>query len=101
MKSRYSRRLKALPFLFPILALLGVPAVAQTAAASGDSVMWIDSATGNRVTTFPAAVSVADYKLQAGNIASSGHASSSKTGQSFFSADGGLTWIDSATGQSV
>ena len=86
------------------LAVVGTwsqSAVAQTAAAGGDCTMWIDSATGNRVATFPAALSVADYQVQAGGIASSGHASSSKTGQSFFSPDGGLTWIDSATGQSV
>jgi len=72
------------------------PANAQTAYC------WIDAATGQRVTaTFPAALSVTDYRNQAGNISSSGHASSSITGQTFFSPDGGQTWTDSATGQSV
>jgi hypothetical protein len=78
-------------------------AFAQTPTApSGNCTMWIDSATGQRViSTFPGALSVTDYRNQAGNIASSGHASSSITGQTFYSPDGGQTWIDSATGQSV
>ncbi len=80
-----------------MLACVGNPVL----ALAGDY-CWIDAKTGDRVkATFPAALSVTDYRNQAGGIASSGHASSSITGQNFFSPDGGQTWIDSATGQSV
>jgi len=94
---RWWARVVAIRAAHGMLVCMGNPASAQTADHC-----WIDAKTGARVTaTFPAALSVADYRNQAGSIASSGHASSSVTGQNFFSADGGQTWIDSATGLST
>ena len=79
-----------------VAGLFFLACLATASRASDQGVFcWIDAKTGDRVTaTFPAALSATDYRNQAGGIASSGHASSSITGQNFFSPDGGQTWIE-------
>jgi len=99
MKSRHSLRLKALPFLFPIVALLGTPAAAQTAAvSSGGCPYWIDAKTGDRVPTVPIGITREELlTLQRGIHPNQAHGAGA---HDYVKTPDG-TWIDAATGNSV